>query len=715
MLHRQMRDLAKPSRSTAPLLILMAFAWLVLLLPARAQAPALLSDDNGDSIAVIIGNRTYKQTVPVDFAHGDADAMREFLVGRLGFREANVFVLKDATLNEMNQMFGTERSPESGRLWRSVREGRSTVFVYYSGHGVPDLATRQPFLLPSDGDPNTGESGYLLDTLYRNLDLVKRKVGPSRQVVVMVDACFTGETGRKGETLLAVSAPGFSPARPRSGQGVVKLLATSAATPANWDQKNRLGLFTSRFLKGAAGLAQGPSEASGRAVIAWADLKRYLVDDVAAAARRDSGRDQTPEIDDAPFALPVGPPVAAIAASFAGARDEAEWRAAERDGGVPALERYVARCGTTCAFRDRALAMLNAGRDAGAAQRDEAEWRRLSAERRYREYLDGCRAVCAYRDVARSYLGLGPQAAASAGPPGVDRCDTLAGAGFDPDRPREARRVCLGQMDHRAALDACRAAVQAKPGERRFHYQLGRAFDAAGQYPEARASYARAMEMGSAAAINNLAALHENGEGVPRSLQEAERLYRRAAEAGSVTGMSNLGRFLEYGRAGRKDIREAARWYKACADKGDPFCGTKHANMVLQRVPGVEGDGLGAILQVRKSADQGDALALISMASIIDQGFGTAAGVGGTAMDYLRKALKRGPDAVEGIVAPAVFRTFKPETRAALQRLARAEGGYQGAMDGQPSPALAAALKRVASQQQRTVTPQDFTETEACG
>ena len=77
---------------------------------------------------------------------------------------------------------------QGGRLWRNVVEGRSNVFVYYSGHGVPDLVSRQPFLLPHDGDPNFAESGYPLETLYRNLELVKQKIGATRQVVVMVDA-----------------------------------------------------------------------------------------------------------------------------------------------------------------------------------------------------------------------------------------------------------------------------------------------------------------------------------------------------------------------------------------------------------------------------------------------------------------------------------------------------------------------------------------------
>ena len=145
-------------RSAAAALLTM----LSLALPARAAPDPAPFADNADSVAVVIGNRSYKQTVPVDFAHTDADAIRAYLIERLGYRESNVFVLKDATLNEFNQVFGTERNPQSGRLWRNVREGRSNVFVYYSGHGVPDLATKQPFLLPEDGNPNRALCRHLL-------------------------------------------------------------------------------------------------------------------------------------------------------------------------------------------------------------------------------------------------------------------------------------------------------------------------------------------------------------------------------------------------------------------------------------------------------------------------------------------------------------------------------------------------------------------------
>ncbi len=374
---------------------------LGLIASETAAEPSRILDDNADSIAVVIGNRDYKQTTPVDFAHNDAEAIRDYLVRGLRFREQNVFLVKDATLGELTQMFGSEANPQGGKLWRSAVEGRSNVFVYYSGHGVPDLATRQPFLLPQDGNPNASESGYALQTLYRNLELVRQKVGSQRQVIVMIDACFTGETGRKGESLLAVSAPGFTPAKPRTGGGIVKLVATSGATPANWDENQKLGLFTSRFLMGAAGLAQADSSKR----IGWPELQAYVVREVEAAARRNSGREQKPEFDAASLSLPIVDASQTIRRSFESAQDEARWRAATANGSREALERYVAQCTGPCAYRQQAMdRLLERQRDAEAA-RDDESWRQLGAEGKYQAYLDACNRVCAYRQLALGYLG----------------------------------------------------------------------------------------------------------------------------------------------------------------------------------------------------------------------------------------------------------------------------------------------------------------------
>ena len=389
---------------------LFALLALVLALAAPVSAePSRALDNNADSIAIVVGNRNYKQTTPVDYAHNDAAAIRDYLVRGLRFRDENVFVLQDATLNELNQAFGSEANPQGGRLWRSVVAGRSNVFVYYSGHGAPDMRSRQPFLLPHDGDPNFSESGYALETLYRNLELVKQKVGAERQVVVMVDACFTGETGRKGENMLAVSAPGFTPSKPKTGAGVVRLAATSGATPANWDESAKLGLFTSRFLMGAAGLA-APEGGDARR-LSWADLQSYVTREVQATARREVGREQAPEIDMASLSLPLVEPAPAIRRAFDLERDEAAWRSAELDGSRQALERYVAQCTGPCAYRDQAMDRLMKRRRAVEATADDDSWRHLSAEGKYQDYLNGCGKVCTYRRLALGYLGKDEPAA----------------------------------------------------------------------------------------------------------------------------------------------------------------------------------------------------------------------------------------------------------------------------------------------------------------
>ena len=669
-------------------------ACLVLTIPAGAALAAAPDfADNADSVAVVIGNRTYKQTVPVDYAHNDAGAMRDYLVQRLGYRESNVLVLKDATLNEFNQVFGTERNPQSGRLWRSVREGRSNVFVYYSGHGVPDLATRQPFLLPEDGNPNQGESGYALETLYRNLDLVKRKIGPERQLVVMIDACFTGETGRKGESLLAVSAPGFAPARPKSEGGVVRLVATSGATPANWDEPNRLGLLTSRFLMGVSGLADSKDMAGdGDGLVQWPELKRYLRKEVEESARRTSGREQIPEIDDAPIVVKAALPVEAVAKGVAAIRDEAAWRRAEALGTREGFEAYVGTCGEVCAYRDTAMERLFAGRKRDAAAIDQENWAKFGAQRQYQAYLDSCREVCAYRSLAEGYLG----GSDPSGDPRVKRCDELAAGTDDPDRPAAIKGVKLGRIEASAAVEACRAASAAYPKLRRLAYQLGRAHDKADRYREAFAAYDQAARQGSVSAMNNLATLYENGQGVKRSQAEAFRLYKQAGEGGNVVALANAARMLEYGNGIQKNEAEAVALYKRAAEGGDVPSISKLVPHYASGSYGFPRDLKKGFDLFRQAADKGDPVAMATMATLIDNGFSRYF-PGISSADMVLRALKRGELGAASVSATdTAQQKLKPETIRSVQRAIKEADYYPGALDGRFNPVFVRALDQYA-------------------
>ena len=635
---------------------------------AYAQEAQVLGD-NAASIAVIIGNRDYRQTVPVDYAHNDAEAMRDYLVGTLGYREENVFLLLDGTLSEITQMFGSEAQPQSGRLWRSVTPDASNVFVYYSGHGVPDLTTGDPFLLPSDGDPNSVVSGYRLDTLYRNLELVRHKIGPDREVVVMIDACFTGETGR-GDPMLAVSAPGFTPALPDTGEGVVRLVATSGSSPANWDDEAKLGLFTSRFLMGAAGLADDDG------AVDWSALSSYVVDAVSATALRETGRTQVPEIDTASFALPEGSPVDAVADIVLRERDQRSWDAARNDRA--AVERYIAEC-DACTFREEAIAELAALGQGEAAVTDRALWEELSAVKDYQGYLDRCADICAYRDVAQSYLAANDPSR----DPRVARCDALAAAKRDPDRPEGVQGVAWGAIDGFSAVEACSTAVRAYPKERRLPYQLGRALDRLGRYGEAMEAYQTAADLGSVGALNNMATLHENGEGVPASPETAYELYLRAAEAGDLDGMTNVARLLEYGRGTSKDVAQAVSWYQRAADAGDGFAITKLAFYHIDGSAGLAKDPKQGFELFKRGIELKEPLAMVSAAVLIDAGFGKYL-PDYTSVDLLLRTLETGESGVQAIVGATTLedQELKPETIRALQKTLIEKQFFSGKADG---------------------------------
>ena len=104
----------------------------------------------------------------------------------LGYDEANIIELLDASQAQLETTFGNERSHE-GTLWRYLHPRGSDVVVYYSGHGVPGLNDRRGYLLPRNAHPDTAEiNGYPIDVLYENLG----KLADARSVTVYLDACF---------------------------------------------------------------------------------------------------------------------------------------------------------------------------------------------------------------------------------------------------------------------------------------------------------------------------------------------------------------------------------------------------------------------------------------------------------------------------------------------------------------------------------------------
>jgi hypothetical protein len=254
----------------------------------RSRLLSKVKENNKHSVAVIIGNKNYASDVPpVDFAHNDADAMKQFVVEHLGYRAGNIIDLRDATRNDIEAVFGNDKTHE-GKLFNIIRNGKSAVTVYYSGHGVPGLNDKRPYLLPVNGNPNLAElTGYPINTLYKNLTKLD-----ALSVTVFIDACFSGNSAR-GMLIKGVSGLSVEPKTPSSKEGITILTASQGDQLASWDQKAKQGLFTKHLLDALRGEADRVGFGNSDGKVSLAEVQKYLDEEMTYQARRDWNRRQS--------------------------------------------------------------------------------------------------------------------------------------------------------------------------------------------------------------------------------------------------------------------------------------------------------------------------------------------------------------------------------------------------------------------------------------
>ncbi|KZZ45990.1 hypothetical protein A3755_02940 [Oleiphilus sp. HI0085] len=158
--------------------------------PARISKNRI---EHTDNYALVIGNRNYSKMpgLPVRYALKDAKLMADVFEKNMGIPSRNIAQYHDVSLGEFKTIIGANGKP--GKFQRSVNglsEGKAnTVFVFYSGHGVPAINDKwAAYLMPSDATPDSIDvSGYHLDEFYRQLSLID-----AENIVVFLDACFSG-------------------------------------------------------------------------------------------------------------------------------------------------------------------------------------------------------------------------------------------------------------------------------------------------------------------------------------------------------------------------------------------------------------------------------------------------------------------------------------------------------------------------------------------
>lgn len=243
---------------------------------------------NEDAIAVIIGNRDYRKAdVPsVDYALNDALLMKQYLMKTFGYREGNILFYPNATQADFNAVFGST-TEHRGKLFNYVKPNQSDVFIYYSGHGAPDLSSGEGYFVPVDCDPSVVSlNGYGLNTFYENVSKI-----PFKSLNIVIDACFSGNSDNG--MLIKNASPVVVKPRNKVLQHEKAIVFTSASNEqiSSWYPQKKHSLFTYFFLKGI----QGAANSNKNSYLSVGELQEYINENIPYMARRLHHREQSPE------------------------------------------------------------------------------------------------------------------------------------------------------------------------------------------------------------------------------------------------------------------------------------------------------------------------------------------------------------------------------------------------------------------------------------
>ncbi|KAK3604828.1 hypothetical protein CHS0354_000490 [Potamilus streckersoni] len=226
---------------------------------------------NPNAVAIVIGINKYKKRgIPeVAYAKRDALLVREYLKKTFGLDEENILP-KD---NEEDITAGEFKTLIKDRAKDYLSQnGSSDLIVYYSGHGSPRIYDKKAFLIPYDCDPNypNESNAYSVDELYadiRNLN--------ARNKLVIIDACFTGQTPSGDFLVKEASAiiPEIKISNPLFGEAnALVVQSTEGNTVANWYSEKKYSLFTYFFLKGL----QGAADKNADKMITGDEIENYV-------------------------------------------------------------------------------------------------------------------------------------------------------------------------------------------------------------------------------------------------------------------------------------------------------------------------------------------------------------------------------------------------------------------------------------------------------
>ncbi len=190
-----------------------------------------------NTFALIVANEDYEAANKVDMATYDGLMFKEYCIRTLGIPEKCVKYYQNTTYGQFSKAL------KSIQDIASAFEGDINLIVYYAGHGIPDNASKDAYLMPIDADGTDISICFSLNKLYQNLDDMHLN-----QAVVFLDACFSGAQ-RDGGMIVAARGVAIEPKEAKPHGNTIVFSATSGEEAAYSYKEKQHGMFSYFLLK----------------------------------------------------------------------------------------------------------------------------------------------------------------------------------------------------------------------------------------------------------------------------------------------------------------------------------------------------------------------------------------------------------------------------------------------------------------------------------
>ncbi|MDE5813582.1 MAG: caspase family protein, partial [Muribaculaceae bacterium] len=232
---------------------------------------------NPNTFALIIANENYKNVASVASALHDGQTFAEYCEKTLGIPKNQITFLTDATSGD----FWSAYDNLTGRI--ANREEDIDVILYYSGHGLPDDASKEAYLMPVDAQPQSSRTMIRLQEVYDGIGKI-----PNASLYAFMDACFSGsarESGQKDTPVVAARGVALRHKDVEPAGNVFVLSAADAQQTAFPYADKDHGMFTYWLLKKL-------QDSKGSATLE--DIASFVKKNVEATSQEINKRPQTP-------------------------------------------------------------------------------------------------------------------------------------------------------------------------------------------------------------------------------------------------------------------------------------------------------------------------------------------------------------------------------------------------------------------------------------